>query len=727
MVGTPVVGIGSLSRDIVYLQDETSGQTFRIGIRGGGSLWNALANASVNGAETHAICVGGGDAIARACVDDLRTSGVRVDKELLQRGKKTRTIHERLSMKSISIRRPKHEFEVRCPVCNVETYRSGTARITKEFMKDAYKILCGFSDRGMIIHTDGVDLTRLRTLKSFGRTTRILTLDLGRSTGIYRMHQTSLVERLRGIDVLFVHSKVLPELKRLTGSARERDLLGLLDASVLISTKGDKGVDFWVRDGDEIGEFSQPSAGPKKLVDTAGAGDALIGFFLSRLSAIPIEDARNFLEDAEKVASALSKAQVWAAHKCGFFGPRGHIAGADGKTWSWDQDSRHLEATGTVEELKLLNLSRTRCVSCEAKIVEAAQPSFSTLRFIQNVIRLPSKVESAWKTRMKYPWGGLWEQDKPGYVVGTGGSYSVAYFAALLLSEQYKTPVMPIRPFDFIRYGVQVPTAIFVSNSGKTIDVVRALEHALDLGIETRVFITGANPEIAASYLRPRKDLLLCTGADGERGFLSVAGTIVPCFMIQSSLSGQAWNEDSGYLKFHRLFESARVKATKAFSEMERRIPKDLVGKRVVILGGGFAWPAMLDIESKMVESGTGLPEISEMKDYSHGRFVSSIDSRSVTIVFGMPDDKPYRDFLIRKLGTGKPIIEISTELSKGEGALELMLQGEHFMKLIAERAGIDISAPKISPRGLQLYRYADILNFVQSPSRPSQDQRRDQ
>jgi sugar/nucleoside kinase (ribokinase family)/fructoselysine-6-P-deglycase FrlB-like protein len=715
MTRLPVVGIGALGCDVVYVLDQSRSQLYRIGSRGGGSLWNALANARVNGAETIAFCVGGADSSANLCIKDLQNVGVKIAKEQFQRGKRTRTIHEVLSLRSVSLGKPKHEFRIRCPVCGSDTYKTGTARLTKEFMKETAKALGRRAETGIIIHLDGVDSARLNPAKSLRGKNGLISLDLGRSTGFYRMHQVSLVEKLRGIDALFVHSKVLPELVRQTGASSIKSLLGLLESKILVSTRGEKGVVYWIRDGNSYSEYSEPSAGTNALLDTAGAGDALIGSFLAQLASTPADEVASTIADISQVRKMIHESQKWAAHKCGFVGARGHIPGLDGNTWSWDLTKDSLRTSGSVEELKLANLSRTRCVSCESLITEIGQTSISTLRFRQNVSRLPSKAELAWKNRKEYQWPQLEQLDNPGYAVGTGGSFAVAHFAALLLTKSSAHPVVPIRPFDFIRYGVKVPSAVFISNSGKTPDVLSALDHALTLGIQQRVFITGANPQVASSHLRQSKDLLLCTGANGERGFLSVAGTIIPCFMIWASLNQTIWSSDDGYQRFHTLYEHARARAAEEFSELEKSIPRGLSDKRVVILGGGYAWPAMLDMESKMVESANCLPEISEMKDYSHGRFVSSIDSRTFTVVFGMPDDRPYREFLMDRLRHSKPVIELTTDFSEGEGALELMLQAEHFMRLLAEKSGVDLSPPRISPRGLQLYRYPDLLNFNSS------------
>ena len=712
MKGTPILGIGSLNLDIIYIRDETDNKLLHVGTRGGGSIWNTLVNASLNGANTQAYCVGGSDAAARVCIDDLQKAGVQIQKESIQRGKRTRTLHEILSLKSINLGKPKHEFESRCPVCQVETYRKGTARVTKEFMKQTEKLLRGKEEDGVIIHLDGVDSTRLLPLRNINEPKILLSIDFGRWTGMYRMRQISFLDRLKGIDLLFVHSKVLPELVRITGSSSEKGLLKLLDAKAMISMKSHKGASMWINNGGEVSEFSQPPSNVNSIVDTAGAGDALTGFFLAEVASHQFNEINDLFENHDYLNDTLKKAQQWAGSKCKYVGARGHVAGSDGQTWSWNLTSKRIKTSGSIDDLRSINLTRTKCALCGSPILETFQTSISTLRFRQNVIQIPQKIQNAWSKRNDCPWQAVTNLKTPAYVIGTGGSFAVAYFTSLILTKKMRAPVIPIRPFDFIRLGIKVPTAIFISHSGKTHDVISAMEHANNLGIQRRVLITGVNQISDRIKLKPQ-DIVLSTGTNGERGFLSVAGTIVPCFMMWAALDSSIWQNDEGYLRFHKLYEKAKGKAYSAFSDLKRQMTKGLAGKRILILGGGFAWPAMLDIESKMVESGIAQPELSEIKDYSHGRFVSSLEDRRVLpIIFGMPDDEHFRDFMLSRLRSNNQVGLLTTDLSNGEGALDLMLQAELFMRFLSEGIGMDLSAPTIPQKGLQLYRYADILKF---------------
>ena len=43
------------------------------------------------------------------------------------------------------------------------------------------------------------------------------------------------------------------------------------------------------------------------------------------------------------------------------------------------------------------------------------------------------------------------------------------------------------------------------------------------------------------------------------------------------------------------------------------------------VFGGGDSWPAVLDLESKMIEGDLGRATLLEVKDFSHGRFLHTL------------------------------------------------------------------------------------------------------
>ena len=714
MTGIIIAGAGSIIIDIIYVNDKSRRKKYYVGYSGGGAQWNVLANASVNGATTIAACVAGSDKFSREAISDLTNTGVRIVYKDFPLRKRTRALHEILDLESIKFRVTDHIFEVRCPVCKSETYRSNAAIFKMSNVEPAkYQLLKGI-ENGLILHLDGMDKARLNLARELKESGAVLSLDLGGSTGLLRMRQTSILEKLSLFNLIFINSKAVPELLRMVGASTERDILKILPSNLIVITDGENGARLYSKSDENIIEISQPAFQQLRIVDTAGAGDALIGSILSSFSKVKRSELEELFGNQKKLDEILSTAQKWASHKCGFAGARGHIAtGERNGVKIGTMNTKDLNVTSEIEELKSINVGKLKCYTCQSPLSFRDEGEVIDASAYQlNVLRLPSKVFKSWESRKDSPWELLKKLNGPGYVVGTGGSFVVANFVAQTIGYNLKIPAFPIRPFDYIRTAVPTGWVIFVSESGNTPDIAGAMKRAIELGVDSNLIITGHQNSNLANNVRYGKDDVLVTNSNGERGFLSVAGVIVPSFMVLSVFSSEIWKNEQGYNIFNKLFEIARGKVSESFSSIEHILPEKVEGNAVSILGGGYAWSSMLNIESKMMESGKGSPELSEIKDHSHGRFVSSTGKDSVVIICGMPDDLPYRAFLKERLHRKSIIIELTTEGDGPSGGLELLLQSEHLMRLISEREKVDLSKPKIPKKGLELYRYEDLRGY---------------
>jgi sugar/nucleoside kinase (ribokinase family) len=100
----PVVGIGDLVLDIMYLNNNL------VGVDGGGSVWNLLCNVAHEGGESYAFGVCGNDNAGKIAINSLKDAGVLTESVLIK-NIRTKRIHE-------NVLRNHTDPSLICPMCD---------------------------------------------------------------------------------------------------------------------------------------------------------------------------------------------------------------------------------------------------------------------------------------------------------------------------------------------------------------------------------------------------------------------------------------------------------------------------------------------------------------------------------------------------------------------------------------------------------------------------------
>ena len=192
-----------------------------------------------------------------------------------------------------------------------------------------------------------------------------------------------------------------------------------------------------------------------------------------------------------------------------------------------------------------------------------------------------------------------------------------------------------------------------------------------------------------------------------ERGFLSIAGTLLPCFLFLSAAMEQEVNR----MDLYSLIEE---KKKKDYSGQLITIVAHLKTEKCLeIYGGGFSWSAMLDMESKLIEGNVCAVQVHEYKDFSHGRFMFSLKNGNPKIIFQV-ESSPYIDKLIEVLSSSNETVPLLVIKSKNKnliGSIELLIEVQYLIRkltaILYSNQNIDITKPKAIPsKGLELYHY---------------------
>ena len=196
-----------------------------------------------------------------------------------------------------------------------------------------------------------------------------------------------------------------------------------------------------------------------------------------------------------------------------------------------------------------------------------------------------------------------------------------------LIGRYGRSLCQPLRPNDYVALGVRTDTVVVVTYSGGSQDCAEVIRRARELGAGRVILVTGApEPTLAELLDRGQGDLLITYGASQsghrsrpEGGFVSIAGVLAPAAVWTAAAIGP-----------HRLTEVAM--AVEAARHLDRALAERLAdsvrgGASIAVLTHGLAWPAALDIESKMTEGDLTDVQLHEVKDFSHGRFMSVLNA----------------------------------------------------------------------------------------------------
>jgi len=699
-----VHGFGELVYDYVFT--ERSRTIMFQGCSGGGTVSNALAVAATEGAQSVAHLFGGSDLTGALARDELQSFGVNVDCVQLQPGKATKTIFQIVSDILLS-QYARHRFTGTCPACGLKAATSklptfGARLATPEFGKgDVY--LC-----------DRLNKKTVATARAARDAGAVAFLDLGRPEYFRYVPAAAVISGLRSFDIVQAPSNVVSSIASRAHIGGGAELARLGPTAVLIETAGPEGL--YVHPGRGTINLETAHVPPPHVDvvrDPAGAGDALFGKVAALLCIKSSLSANGIWRRAER---SYRQAMLELPPVLLSLGGRGHLGPIE---------LGRAELSGyigkPVSELKADMASREACPICMRKIghEKSAASKHRTQKISVGTLNLKHLPRNmlfvAEKKNAIEVCRELLQTTKSGVVVGSGGSYPVAEFIASTLRFFAKCNAHALRPFDFVRQPFECDVAIVVSYSGSSPDVQKVVNAAHDSGVRRVLVLTG-NPRPALephlkmrrgdgilSYASSSSDL---NGFKRERGFLSMAGTIAPCALWTVAAQG--------------VDALMRLSAP---SDSRAMMIEDLVAMlkdhsdrfALPVIGGGWSWPAMLDMESKFTEANLGLVHLHEAKDLSHGRFMTVLEpSRKgePLVSFSVPSDSAepaqrYEMALSKVLSKNRKHFPFVATQTACAGALELLISVQILVQRLGRARGVDVSKPKRIPKdGLSLYRW---------------------
>ena len=281
---------------------------------------------------------------------------------------------------------------------------------------------------------------------------------------------------------------------------------------------------------------------------------------------------------------------------------------------------------------------------------------------------------------------------RPLYAVGSGGSFSAATLASAL-HQRAGAISRPVTPLEFEGLdGIEKKSYVMIITAGGgNSDILAAFEAAVryrPAGVCVVCAKTGSRLARRASKERGAAvhEADIPTGKDGFLATNSLVSTMV---WLARAYAGLPLPYDVP--EFSRLGGRADTSA--------------LSGRSLVVLYDAWGKTAAVDAESKLSESGLACSQISDYRNFAHGRHNWLDKNRGTGIVaLVTPDCDALARRTLALVPSYAPAVELRTDFDGPAAAVDLTVQVMHMVGSLGAAAGIDPGRPGVRDFGRKMY-----------------------
>ena len=648
-----IISIGDLVTDFYYKNGKL------IGVNGGMTSHNIIANIAKLGLETSVYGVCGDDMAGTIAINSLKEVGTNIDNVKIIENVNTRCFH--VSYQELN---GKLEFTSKkgCPVCNIKKWYEESKiepnDILKQINKDDVLIFDNLNNKNQII----IDNCNNRKM-----------LDLGQYFELEDYNDNEIIEKIKNkFDIINLNERVEKYLKNRFSKNSLEDIYNLLQPKMIIVTRGKKGSDF-VFDNKKV---KKELSNPEVEVDPTGAGDAFFSMFISEYIKNTYFIDYKFIDSTFDKATRLTKKVVKK------FGARGHI-----------------------QNLYKIKKVKDACTCSNFDILLRKQIKRCNININNLETRIINAINSsAYDKLSKIDFRSL----NNSIFVGTGGSFAGAKFSSKLINHLYGINTIALYPRDlYYRNNNSVDSAFLFTYSGTTNDL---LVGASLIDNKNKYIITKGELQKVVTKTGISKNNVISyrtgTNKGKERGFLSFEGALAPASLfLKLYFENKSRNDVECFIRdgisyWKNYFDKYFKENKKVLKEFLKE------GNSFNIFTGDFTESASSDLESKIIESGIYNCLIHEKKNFSHGRFINYEHfSHNKNIYFKQKNASLYEEKLLEYLEKDQNLIIES----RYDGILceyDLLIASQYLIYYISNYLNIDISKPTYNEDAMKIYFY---------------------
>lgn len=693
-----------------------------LGSAGGGTIPNTLCLLSILGYKTHIFGLVGNDHGEVIVREEFKRFSVNYD-NLVKREDCKRLISTR-QYSHLILPNGSHSFRKECLACKSKFGREFQISISD--LKVRAKHVQSLAEQVDLLILDRANRATFTLAQKAKSNKRKIAYDMSFSSyGKYKDRTESI---LKLCNLVKINRKTF---ERLMGSSDNAAIMRWRevypDTEYLLVTDGENGISGFAKVAGQKTIFSRKAIKCDHVVDTSGAGDIILAITASEL--LLGEELNSLIEFERKI----DYAQALASLNCGLYGARAlqraYLNQKATSTEIMESASRIADKGSSgnsfspkiglpkpvLEPYKIAY--RADCKICgkvsnnRQKIIARARNNVISSKDSESLARLPWTMEFSFQTgkRCKNAISDLIKTNA--IFVGSGGSFTAATFGEALYLHDIGKLAKAITPYELEGLTViDKDTAVwFISHGGGNTDILGAALHAQELNHKKCVILTGNKNSKLVDIAKSNGWIQILVPSE-ERDFVSIIGLLSQISTLCGLLSGDKemeslqtfFSEDSLRKRFNLVMREMQGIA----NEMAPN-PQTVSNLHIVAFARGWGWPALIDLESKITEGGICTIEISELKNFTHGRYINLFDRPNRrAVLIQTPRDKEVVEYLYSRFRRYIPTAILETEQIGVVGSVDLLIKVLSLALHLSKIAKQNILRPQFPPQARGLYSW---------------------
>lgn len=309
----------------------------------------------------------------------------------------------------------------------------------------------------------------------------------------------------------------------------------------------------------------------------------------------------------------------------------------------------------------------------------------------------------------------LKEDGLPRIFLGSGGSLSAAQLA-MQLSVERGIVAAAMTPYQYIFSAwSKLPSKVFLfSAGGRNVDAINAYKVAHDNPAQQFGVMLMCSPSLLENQMEEDggQNAFVYKLHNGD-GFLATNSLVAFYSLLFRVYRNDAiditdWSfAQTLELELKSFIGETYTISTDEWNEHDAALYEARETDRFYVLYTPDSMPIAVDLESRFSEGSVGCLQISDYRNFAHGRFNWFHQRKGQTAIIAhiTPESKKVAEDILSELPNEIPVMRLSTSFDGSMGTMDLLLKGMYLSKYLGLRWGLDIGAPNVAEFGKIIHR----------------------